>query len=60
MEAAGRSSPQNGDRHVHDYEQGQSPEVDSSAAESDNDQFMGSNGSQALRGTKRKRPLMVS
>ncbi|GAM43073.1 hypothetical protein TCE0_044r17592 [Talaromyces pinophilus] len=60
MEAPGRSSPQNGDRHVHDYEQGQSPEVDSSAAESDNDQFMGSNGSQALRGTKRKRPLMVS
>lgn len=57
MEAAGRSSPQNGDRHVQDYEQGQSPEVDSSAAESDNDQL---NGSQALRGTKRKRPLMVS
>ncbi|KAE8554524.1 hypothetical protein TMatcc_005934 [Talaromyces marneffei ATCC 18224] len=60
MKATGRSSPQNGDRHVHDYDQGQSPEVDSSAAESDNDQFLGLNGSQTLRGTKRKRPLMVS
>lgn len=60
MEATGRYSPQKRDGHVHEYEQGQSPEVDSSAAESDKDQFMRSNGSQALRGTKRKRPLIVS
>ncbi|EED21700.1 C6 transcription factor, putative [Talaromyces stipitatus ATCC 10500] len=43
-----------------DYEQGQSPDVESSAAESDNEQFMGSNGAQESRRTKRKRPLMVS
>lgn len=60
MGAAGRSSPQNGNSYVQYYEQGQSPEGDSSAIDSENDQFMDQNGSPATRAVKRKRPLTVS
>ncbi|KAH8698290.1 putative C6 transcription factor [Talaromyces proteolyticus] len=44
-----------------DPEQMQTPEADSSAAESESEHLVDQNGSQASRGTKRKRrPLMVS
>jgi hypothetical protein len=56
MAATNKYSP----LHMQDFEQMQSPDGDSSAAESGSEHLADHNDSQASRGSKRKRPLMVS